>query len=48
MSDDSFQQEVLDELGDHRLQEIADALDTDTGAAAAVVGTSVSTLSGEL
>lgn len=48
MTDDSFQQEVLDELGDHRLQEIADALDTDTGAAAAVVGTSVSTLSGEL
>ncbi|MEU2260340.1 DUF937 domain-containing protein [Streptomyces sp. NPDC019645] len=48
MSDDSFQLEVLHELGDHRLQEIADALDTDTGAAAAVVGTSVSTLSGEL
>ncbi|SDM37211.1 DUF937 domain-containing protein [Streptomyces wuyuanensis] len=48
MSDDSFQRDVLDELGDDRLQEIADALGTDTAAAAAVVGTSVSTLSGEL
>ncbi|MER7814743.1 hypothetical protein [Streptomyces sp. NPDC096153] len=46
MSDDSFQQEVLDVLVDHRLQEVGDALDT--GAAAAVVGTRVSTLSGEL
>ncbi|MFG3304027.1 DUF937 domain-containing protein [Streptomyces wuyuanensis] len=48
MSDDSFQRDVLDELGDDRLQEIADALGTDTTAAEAVVGTSVSTLSGEL
>ncbi|MFD0413924.1 DUF937 domain-containing protein [Streptomyces sp. NPDC127108] len=49
MSDDtSFEQDVLNELGDDRLQEIADVLGTDPAGAQAVVGQTVSTLSGTL
>ncbi|MCX4508962.1 DUF937 domain-containing protein [Streptomyces sp. NBC_01619] len=48
MSDDSFQREVLNELGDGGLQEIADALGTDATGAQDAVGTSVSALSGGL
>ncbi|MEU6124900.1 DUF937 domain-containing protein [Streptomyces sp. NPDC047123] len=50
MSDDSrsFEQDVLDELGDDRLQEIAGLLGTDASGAQDVVGTTVSALSGDL
>ncbi|MFH9722239.1 DUF937 domain-containing protein [Streptomyces sp. NPDC017254] len=45
---DSFQDDVLSELGDDRLQEIAGLLGTDTDGAQEVVGGSVAELSGEL
>lgn len=49
MSDEpSFEQDVLDELGDDRLTEIASLLGTDTAGAQDVVGTTVSALSGGL
>jgi hypothetical protein len=49
MSDEtSFQQDVLRELGDDRLQEIAGVLGTDAAGAQDVVGSSVAALSGEL
>ncbi|MBT2441153.1 hypothetical protein J7E93_13740 [Streptomyces sp. ISL-36] len=49
MSDESsFQQDVLAELGDDRLQEIAGLLGTDPAGARDVVGSSVSALTGEL
>lgn len=48
MSDGSFQDDVLNELGDDRLQEIAGLLGTDTAGAQRLVGSSVSELSGEL
>ncbi|MFD3942233.1 DUF937 domain-containing protein [Streptomyces sp. NPDC058579] len=48
MSDESFQDDVLHELGDDRLQEIAGLLGTDAAGAQEVVGSSVSALSGEL
>ncbi|MER8231876.1 DUF937 domain-containing protein [Streptomyces sp. NPDC101490] len=48
MSDGSFQDDVLDELGDDRLQEIAGVLGTDSAGAREVVGSSVAELSGEL
>ncbi|MGW7362377.1 DUF937 domain-containing protein [Streptomyces sp. NPDC054841] len=44
MSDDSFQRDVLNELGDDKLQEIAGALGTDAAGAEDAVGTSVSAL----
>ncbi|MEU5687050.1 DUF937 domain-containing protein [Streptomyces venezuelae] len=44
----SFEQDVLDELGDDRLQEIAGLLDTDASGAQDVVGTTVSALSGDI
>lgn len=44
----SFQDEVLDELGDDRLQEIAGLLGTDAAGAQELVGGSVTELSGEL
>ncbi|MVO84603.1 hypothetical protein GPA10_07410 [Streptomyces sp. p1417] len=44
----SFEQDVLTELGDDRLREIADVLGTDPAGAQDVVGTTVSTLSGSL
>ncbi|MFB6670970.1 DUF937 domain-containing protein [Streptomyces sp. NPDC056390] len=44
----SLQKDVLDELGDDRLGEIADLLGTDTAGAQDVVGTTVSELSGGL
>jgi hypothetical protein len=50
MSEDSataFQGDVLDELGDARVQEIAGLLGTDEAGAREVVGTTVSALSGE-
>jgi len=50
MSEDSaaaFQGEVLDELGDDKVQEIAGLLGTDEAGAREVVGTTVSALSGE-
>ncbi|WP_019065727.1 DUF937 domain-containing protein [Streptomyces hokutonensis] len=50
MSEDSataFQGEVLDELGDAKVQEIAGLLGTDEAGAREVVGTTVSALSGE-
>ncbi|MGW3102357.1 DUF937 domain-containing protein [Streptomyces sp. NPDC001100] len=50
MSEDSataFQGDVLDELGDDRVQEIAGLLGTDEAGAREVVGTTVSALSGE-
>lgn len=50
MSEDSataFQGEVLDELGDAKVQEIAGLLGTDEAGAREVVGTAVSALSGE-
>ncbi|RSS50963.1 DUF937 domain-containing protein [Streptomyces sp. WAC01280] len=48
MSESSFQDEVLTELGDDRLQEIAGLLGTDAGGAQELVGSSVAELSGEL
>lgn len=49
MSDSqSFEQDVLNELGDDRLQEIAGLLGTDAAGAQDVVGTTVSALSGDL
>ncbi|MEV7196364.1 DUF937 domain-containing protein [Streptomyces sp. NPDC093510] len=50
MTDDSrsFEQDVLDELGDDRLQEIAGLLGTDASGAQDVVGTTVSALSGDI
>ncbi|MDX2558963.1 DUF937 domain-containing protein [Streptomyces sp. TX20-6-3] len=48
MSEDSFEDEVLNELGDDRLQEIAGLLGTDPAGARAVVGGSVAELSGRL
>ncbi|MFD9910604.1 DUF937 domain-containing protein [Streptomyces sp. NPDC059063] len=44
----SFEDDVMAELGDDKLQEIAGVLGTDTAGARDVVGTTVSTLSGEL
>ncbi|MFF7195454.1 DUF937 domain-containing protein [Streptomyces sp. NPDC088197] len=46
MSDRPLQDEVLTELGDERLQELADRLGTDTDAARQVVGASVGSLTG--
>ncbi|MEU3744049.1 MULTISPECIES: DUF937 domain-containing protein [Streptomyces] len=48
MSEGSFQDDVLTELGDDRLQEIAGLLGTDAGGAQELVGSSVAELSGEL
>ncbi|MET7363847.1 DUF937 domain-containing protein [Streptomyces sp. NPDC005562] len=50
MSDEprSFEQDVLHELGDDKLQEIAGLLGTDQSGAQDVVGTTVSALSGNL
>ncbi|MFC5804145.1 DUF937 domain-containing protein [Streptomyces formicae] len=48
MSDDSFQQDVLNELGDDQLTEIAGLLGTDAAGATTVVDSSVSELSGGL
>ncbi|MFF9015058.1 DUF937 domain-containing protein [Streptomyces sp. NPDC014870] len=48
MSDESFQDDVLHELGDDRLQEIATLLGTDAAGAQELVGDSVSALDGEL
>ncbi|MFJ2933932.1 DUF937 domain-containing protein [Streptomyces sp. NPDC087219] len=45
---ETFEDEVLNELGDDRLQEIAGLLGTDPAGAQAVVGSSVAELSGEL
>ncbi|MEV6202393.1 DUF937 domain-containing protein [Streptomyces sp. NPDC051771] len=47
-SSDSFQDEVLAELGEDRLAEIATLAGTDTTGARALVGGSVAELSGEL
>ncbi|KAA6217766.1 DUF937 domain-containing protein [Streptomyces filamentosus] len=47
-SSDSFQDEVLAELGEDRLAEIATLAGTDTAGARALVNGSVSELSGEL
>ncbi|MBD0735017.1 DUF937 domain-containing protein [Streptomyces sp. CBMA29] len=46
MSDRPLQDEVLTELGDERLQEMAERLGTDTDAARQVVGASVGSLTG--
>ncbi|MFD7342441.1 hypothetical protein ACFV98_41790 [Streptomyces violascens] len=48
MSDDSFEQDVLNELGDDGLQRIAGLLGTDAAGAQDVVGTTMSTLAGGL
>ncbi|MFD4633729.1 DUF937 domain-containing protein [Streptomyces sp. NPDC058284] len=50
MSDEprSFEQDVLHELGDDKLQEIAGLLGTDASGAQEVVGTTASALSGNL
>ncbi|MFF5971872.1 DUF937 domain-containing protein [Streptomyces sp. NPDC012769] len=48
MSEPSLQDEVLDELGEERLLEIADLLGTDADGAQRIVGSSVAELSGEL
>lgn len=48
MTDSSFQDDVLTELGDDRLQEIAGLLGTDATGAQELVGSSVAELSGEL
>ncbi|WP_406058391.1 DUF937 domain-containing protein [Streptomyces sp. NBC_01077] len=45
---ESFEDDVLNELGDDRLQEIAGLLGTDAAGAQELVGSSVSELSGEL
>lgn len=43
----SLQDDVLDELGDHRIGEIAGLLGTDEAGARQMVGTTVAALSGE-
>ncbi|WP_406330170.1 DUF937 domain-containing protein [Streptomyces sp. NBC_00203] len=43
----SLEADVLQELGDDKVEEIATLLGTDSGAAREMVGTTVSTLSGE-
>ncbi|GGU35119.1 hypothetical protein [Streptomyces violascens] len=48
MSDDSFEQDVLNELGDDGLLRIAGLLGTDAAGAQDMVGTTVSTLAGGL
>ncbi|MFB7589687.1 DUF937 domain-containing protein [Streptomyces sp. NPDC056169] len=48
MSEPSFQDDVLTELGDDRLQEIAGLLGTDATGAQELVDSSVTELSGEL
>ncbi|MFE0177634.1 DUF937 domain-containing protein [Streptomyces sp. NPDC059002] len=49
MSDSqSFEQDVLQELGDDKLQEIAGLLGTDAAGAQDIVGTTVTALSGDL
>ncbi|MER5962323.1 DUF937 domain-containing protein [Streptomyces sp. NPDC002057] len=48
MSESSFQDDVLNELGDDRLQEIAGLLGSDAAGAQELVGSSVAELSGEL
>ncbi|MDV5145800.1 DUF937 domain-containing protein [Streptomyces sp. SBC-4] len=48
MTESSFQDDVLTELGDDRLQEIAGLLGTDATGAQELVGSSVAELSGEL
>ncbi|MGW8354956.1 DUF937 domain-containing protein [Streptomyces wedmorensis] len=48
MTDSSFQDEVLTELGDDRLQEIAGLVGTDAAGARELVGGSVTELSGGL
>ncbi|MGP9020743.1 DUF937 domain-containing protein [Streptomyces sp. BR1] len=49
MSDDStFEQDVLNELGDDGLEQLAQELGTDSAGARAVVGTAASELAGEL
>ncbi|MBD0747411.1 DUF937 domain-containing protein [Streptomyces sp. CBMA152] len=49
MSDDStFEQDVLNELGDDGLEQLAQELGTDPAGARAVVGTATSELAGEL
>ncbi|MEI5103420.1 DUF937 domain-containing protein [Streptomyces sp. PmtG] len=48
MSDTSFEAEVLNELGDDKLQEIATVLGTDAAGARDVVGTTASALSAPL
>ncbi|GAA2458976.1 DUF937 domain-containing protein [Streptomyces mauvecolor] len=48
MSDDSFKQDVLNELGDDGLQRIAGLLGTDAAGAQDMVGTTMSTLAGGL
>ncbi|MFI8927715.1 DUF937 domain-containing protein [Streptomyces sp. NPDC053474] len=45
MSDTSFEDDVMNELGDDKLQEIATLLGTDAEGARSVVGTTASTLS---
>ncbi|MFJ3905817.1 DUF937 domain-containing protein [Streptomyces sp. NPDC090025] len=45
---DSFEDDVMRELGDDQLQEIAGLLGTDTGGAQQMVGDSLTELSGEL
>ncbi|MFF9065148.1 DUF937 domain-containing protein [Streptomyces sp. NPDC014891] len=45
---ESFEDDVLDELGDDRLREIADVLGTDRTGAQEVVGSSVAELADEL
>ncbi|MEU6678432.1 DUF937 domain-containing protein [Streptomyces sp. NPDC046853] len=47
-ADTSLEKDVLDELGDDRLQEIAGLLGTDAAGAQDVVGTTVTALSGNL
>ncbi|MGP4000950.1 DUF937 domain-containing protein [Streptomyces sp. 8N706] len=46
MSDESLQKDVLTELGDDRIQELAGELGTDADVARTVVGTTVSALPG--
>ncbi|MDJ0340052.1 DUF937 domain-containing protein [Streptomyces sp. H10-C2] len=48
MSDEPLQNEVLSEIGDDRLQEIAGLLGTDPESARKLVGTSVTSLTGVL
>ncbi|MFF8729364.1 DUF937 domain-containing protein [Streptomyces sp. NPDC015171] len=48
MSESSFQDEVLGELGDDKLAEIAALLSTDTGSARSVVAETVGAMSGDL
>ncbi|MFF4580813.1 hypothetical protein [Streptomyces sp. NPDC001389] len=48
MSEPSFQDDVMRELGDDRLQEIAGLLGTDRAGAQDVVSTTVGTMAGGL